>query len=606
MKIKVENANQKEKWILDSIRTWTELFSQEEDGQRVFLDRRSEKGFQISRKGEGILLSYGDVPGLCRGLLSLRAKEELAPGEKMEETCVFEEFGLMLDLSRNAVLKVETLKQMMVYATCMGYRFVGLYMEDVLEVPGEPYFGYMRGRLTPEEIRELEVWAEGFGLELRPYIQTLAHMNQITRYEEYQRITDNTDILLVGEERTEKLLDHILAQVAACFQTKKINVGMDEAMLLGSGKYLERNGYVPRKEIMMRHLEVVLKLCRKYGLEPQMWGDMFMNVPEDGSVRLPEGVELCCWDYDSVEIEHYEKKLEHLSSLTDHLAFATGAWKWTGFAPHNKFSTEITKAAKEACVRKGVKSFTVTCWGDNGAEASVFSILPALYLDAGLVYESRMEQKAFELLTGYPLEEFLWIDRVNPSMDNPKHHNNASKYLLYNDPLIGTFDSLVTEEVCTSFGKAAERMKRLAKKEGRLSYLFWTQALLCELLEKKAGLGKELKEAYDAQDREALRHITEKILPDICGKLDSFYQAFQKQWEKENKPFGFEVQTIRLGGLSRRLHDTEKKLMEYLEGERPVVEELEEARLPFRYFEEDSIEKLNYNLWADIATPSAL
>ena len=46
--------------------------------------------------------------------------------------------------------------------------------------------------------------------------------------------------------------------------------------------------------------------------------------------------------------------------------------------------------------------------------------------------------------------------------------------------------------------------------------------------------------------------------------------------------------------------------MEYLEGERPVVEELEEARLPFRYFEEDSIEKLNYNLWADIATPSAL
>ena len=54
----------------------------------------------------------------------------------------------------------------------------------------EPYFGYMRGRMTHEEICELDRYAKEFGIELRPYIQTLEHLNQIVRYEQYDRITD--------------------------------------------------------------------------------------------------------------------------------------------------------------------------------------------------------------------------------------------------------------------------------------------------------------------------------------------------------------------------------------------------------------------------------
>lgn len=74
----------------------------------------------------------------------------------------------------------------------------------------EPYFGYMRGRMTHEEICELDRYAKEFGIELRPYIQTLAHLNQIVRYEQYDRITDTKDILLVGDERTETFLDHVI------------------------------------------------------------------------------------------------------------------------------------------------------------------------------------------------------------------------------------------------------------------------------------------------------------------------------------------------------------------------------------------------------------
>ena len=64
-----------------------------------------------------------------------------------------------------------------------------------------------------------------------------------------------------------------------------------------------------------------------------------------------------------------------------------------------------------------------------------------------------------------------------------------------------------------------------------------------------------------------------------------FYVAFEKQWKRENKSFGFEIQTIRIGGLDRRLADTARILKQYANGELACIEELEETYQPFCYFE---------------------
>lgn len=42
----------------------------------------------------------------------------------------------------------------------------------------------------------------------------------------------------------------------------------------------------------------------------------------------------------------------------------------TGFAPHNAYSIDATKAAFHACKEKNIKNVFVTMWGDNGAECS--------------------------------------------------------------------------------------------------------------------------------------------------------------------------------------------------------------------------------------------
>ena len=76
------------------------------------------------------------------------------------------ELGVMIDCSRNAVVKLPALKDFIKICADFGYDYVGLYTEDTFEVDGEPYFGYQRGRYTQAEIKEAEGILKAHGLRL--------------------------------------------------------------------------------------------------------------------------------------------------------------------------------------------------------------------------------------------------------------------------------------------------------------------------------------------------------------------------------------------------------------------------------------------------------
>ena len=78
----------------------------------------------------------------------------------------FQRLGYMIDCSRGAVPKIQTIQKFVDYLSAFGYTFLELYTEDTYEIEGEPYFGYMRGRYTKEEIssslacRRSPIWRE--------------------------------------------------------------------------------------------------------------------------------------------------------------------------------------------------------------------------------------------------------------------------------------------------------------------------------------------------------------------------------------------------------------------------------------------------------------
>jgi hypothetical protein len=134
----------------------------------------------------------------------------------------------------------------------MGYNAIVLYCEDTFEVEGEPFFGYMRGRYSIAEMKEIDAYGQEIGMEVIPCIQTLAHLETYLRWKQVPR--DNFRTLMVGEERIYTLIDHMFATLSKCFRTKNIHIGMDEAHMLGRGAYLDKNGYEPKIDIVKKHL----------------------------------------------------------------------------------------------------------------------------------------------------------------------------------------------------------------------------------------------------------------------------------------------------------------------------------------------------------------
>ena len=181
----------------------------------------------------------------------------------------YRRLGTMIDCSRNAVMKVETLKKWIDITSDLGFNCVMLYMEDTYTVKEYEYFGYMRGRYSKEELKEIDEYGQKYGVEVIPCIQTLAHLERLMRWRCYQRIRDCGDILLAGEERTYQLIENMFKTIAECFTTRTMNIGMDEAWLLGRGTYFDKHGAQNRVDILMDHLLKVSEIAKKYGCELQ-------------------------------------------------------------------------------------------------------------------------------------------------------------------------------------------------------------------------------------------------------------------------------------------------------------------------------------------------
>ncbi|MBE6810930.1 MAG: hypothetical protein E7521_07750 [Ruminococcaceae bacterium] len=199
----------------------------------------------------------------------------------------YQRLGVMIDMSRNAVMSVAALKEYFVLLKKMGYNSVMLYTEDTYEVEGEPFFGYMRGRYSVAEMKELDEFANNIGVELIPCIQTLAHLNQALRWGTIP--VDCDDIMLTDDERVYDLIDRMFKTLKKCFKSPYIHIGMDEAHMVGRGKYMDIHGYEETFSILKRHLDKVCELAKKYDFVPLIWSDMFFRPWNDGVYCMMKG-----------------------------------------------------------------------------------------------------------------------------------------------------------------------------------------------------------------------------------------------------------------------------------------------------------------------------
>ncbi|MCR5695051.1 MAG: beta-N-acetylhexosaminidase [Clostridia bacterium] len=508
-------------------------------------------------------------------------------------TSNFNRFGVMLDNSRNAVMNVISVKKYIDLLSDLGCDFLMLYTEDTYEVNGRPYFGHHRGKYSKEELKELDAYAKSKGVELCPCIQTLAHLNAIMRWPEFGALADWGDILCAGDENVYKLIEDIFSTLDECFTSRTVNIGMDEAESIGLGRYLREHGLENRMDILVRHLKRVAEIAAKYGFKLLMWGDMFYKLtggPEDKaafdktlSESIPENVNLIYWDYYSTEKEHYDSRILNYRKLRENVWFAGGLWTWSGFTPHLSYALRATEAALRSCIEHKVRNVFMTVWGDNGGETSRFSIIPALFAACEFSkgnFDMIDIKSAFEKKFGIGFDDFMLLELPDtPNTDNGSI-NNPEKYMLYSDPFMGNLDSLVKGDEGERYLKCAEKLEKLSHGND-YAHIFDVVYKLAKVIAIKYDLGVRTRELYLKKDVKGLTDII-SVYDELLVKIDDFYNALEKWWMIENKPHGFDVQDIRIGGLIKRIKHCRNRLLLYVEGRIDRIEELEDTVLhPF-------------------------
>ncbi len=213
---------------------------------------------------------YNEISYFFRALGILNENAKNKDAFEIFEDTHFKTRGVMLDTSNYHILKVEGAKRLLDYLAVMGYNMAMLYTEDTIKLDSRPYFGYMRGRYTKEELREIDDYAFDYGIEMIPCLECYGHMEKYLLWSEAAEIKDTESVLLAREPKTFEFLEELISTVSSCLRSKRIHIGMDEALSMGKGNFLKKHGLVDNNTIFDEYMNELCGICKKYELTPMM------------------------------------------------------------------------------------------------------------------------------------------------------------------------------------------------------------------------------------------------------------------------------------------------------------------------------------------------
>ena len=573
----------------------------------------------VIRNGKSAKIT-GRFCDLGRGLSLLhqyRQEESMA----IEEKPVFAKCGVMFDASRNAVPTVESMRFYLRKMALMGLNTAMLYTEDTYQIEDEPYFGYLRGAYSYEELKAMDDYGAMLGIELLPCIQTLGHLERMLHWSTMQKYRDTMNVLLAEEETTYELIEKMIRAASKPFRSRRIHIGMDEAWDLGTGRYRRlKSRSVSEHEIMARHLARVRQILEKYGLHAMMWSDMYfrsaspsqdyydltVQVPPEVIAKAPADVDLVYWDYYHDDAEFYREYLQRHHQFAAKTIFAGGIWSWLGAAVDYEKSLTATVPALSECRRANIEEVFLTAWGDNGAECNLQAVLYGMQLYAEMCYTGKHDRlslsERFLACTGAKaadfedMSKFQKVAGVQSAQQRPV---NATRTLLYQDPLLPMSEEDYRGiDTVGHYWALVERYRQI-ECPAELRKLFDFYAALAQAMYQTSLWHTQAAPCVRNQDRIGAQKLC-ALVPEITAAIESLRQVNRDLWFATNKPYGFEVLDRRFGGLLARYESAAYRMGQFAAGEISDIEELHVPKLPL-YKDKNGRVIISYD-WAEAAS----
>jgi hypothetical protein len=342
----------------------------------------------------GITVFFRDAGGLraCAATLRqlLREYGRRLPRLVIRDFPDFDRRGVMLDVSRGRVPKLQTLLDLVDHLADFKINELQLYTEHTFAYRRYEAVWKSWGALTGEEITRLDARCRELGIDLVPNQNSFGHLRQWLEHAPLKRLAETAEPYEVNEGSflrypstlapnhpgTLPFLRELYDELLPNFTSKRFNVGCDETWDLGQGQSKRLCETKGKGRVYLDFLKKIHREVSARGRQMLFWGDILLNYPEL-IAELPKGVIALDWGY---EADHpFPREARGFSEAKVPFYICPGTSTWTTLIGRHDNAFANLRSAARAGRNYGAAGFLITDWGDGGhPQPLAVSYLPFL------------------------------------------------------------------------------------------------------------------------------------------------------------------------------------------------------------------------------------
>lgn len=284
--------------------------------------------------------------------------------------------GALIDVSRNRVPTMATLHRLVDRLSALKINQLQLYTEHTFAYQGHEEVWRNASPITPEEVRELDVYCRDRFIQLVPNQNSFGHFHRWLAHDRYRALAEcpaglahpfsqKTEpfSLCPVDPRVFELLDDLYDQLLPQFSSRLFNAGLDETFDLGRGRSAEECSKRGQGHVYLDFLRAVYERLRARGFRMQYWADIALEHPEVIG-QLPKDAIALLWGYESSHDFRSGLRLLRDASIDCYVCPGTSSWLSLGGRLDNALGN-IVRAA-ESGLEAGALGLLITDWGDQG------------------------------------------------------------------------------------------------------------------------------------------------------------------------------------------------------------------------------------------------
>jgi hypothetical protein len=369
------------------------------------------EGYAITIDRKGVRIEFREATGVRMAMATmrqlLRQYRRRLPCLKIRDWPDFARRGVMLDISRGRVPRLETLLKLAGRLADFKLNELQLYTEHTFAYRDHQSIWESWGALTGDEIRQLDARCQQLGIDLVPNQNSFGHLERFLEQPRLKKLAEvsgpyadaggefvrRPSTLAPNHPGTLPFLRGLYDELLPNFSSQFFNVGCDETWDLGRGQSKKHCAAKGQGRVYLDFLKQIHREISARGKRMMFWGNIILKYPK----LILELAKLCrntlprvradrqvspaiialSWGYEADHPFDREASLFAKAKIPFYVCPGTSTWQ-TLIGRHDNALANL-RAAAIAGHKHGAIGYLITDWGDGGhPQPLAVSYLPYL------------------------------------------------------------------------------------------------------------------------------------------------------------------------------------------------------------------------------------